>query len=474
MRTSAFYKYFSPVLLTLLISCIQNDDFNAPFPEIPGVEITGTEITIAALRDALIQEANNNGNPVLTYEKDNYIAAYVISNDQQGNFFEEIIIQNSPTEPVTGVKVLIDASPLFPSYEFGRKVYVKLEGLSVSFNSGQLTLGIRNGNKLGPIAESQRFDFVIRDPEVAVIEAVDRDISDLNDALINTYVKLNNVQFAKEQVLGDNPLTYAGEPEDQFDGERILESCAEGNNIVFSTSTFAEFKSVQLPAGRGTVEGVFTYNFFGDEFNIVVNDLNGVQLEGEERCDPEVIDCGLASVTGDNVLFSEFFENQNAGNPISGNGWTNYIEAGTETWEAYFDDGTNASLGISARMGSYSSGDPSSIGWLITPQIDFDNQDGETLNFRTSNSFSDGSALELLFSSDWDGEPANVTSATWELLPSAVIVADDDFFGDWIFSGIADLSCIDGSGHIAWKYVGSGDEAFDGTYELDEIEIKSN
>ena len=125
-------------------------------------------------------------------------------------------------------------------------------------------------------------------------------------------------------------------------------------------------------------------------------------------------------------------------------------------------------------MGSFKSGDDSSIGWLITPEIDFENQDGETLSFRTSTSFADGSTLELLFSFDWDGDPANITSATWNILSSAIIVDDDDFFGDWIFSGIVDLSCIEGTGHIAWKYVGSGESDFDGTYELDEIEIRSN
>jgi hypothetical protein len=59
-------------------------------------------------------------------------------------------------------------------------------------------------------------------------------------------------------------------------------------------------------------------------------------------------------------------------------------------------------------------------------------------------------------------------------LPSAIIVQDDDFFGDWIFSGNVDMSCIEGTGHIAWRYTGSGDPDFDGTYELDEIVVSYN
>ena len=234
------------------------------------------------------------------------------------------------------------------------------------------------------------------------------------------------------------------------------------------------FKSVQLPAGQGFVEGIFTLNFFGEEFNIVVNDLDGVNLASPDRCDPLEVNCGITPNIGVKFLFSEFFETQIEGEPISGNGWTNFTESGSESWEAYFDDGANASLGLSARIGSYMSGDDSNIGWLITPELDFDVQNGESLNFKTSNSFADGSTLEILFSEDWDGNPETIISATWNLLPAATIVQNDDFFGDWIYSGNVDLSCIEGKGYIAWKYVGSRDPDFDGTYELDEIEVRFN
>jgi len=107
-------------------------------------------------------------------------------------------------------------------------------------------------------------------------------------------------------------------------------------------------------------------------------------------------------------------------------------------------------------------------------KLDFDRQDDEELHFKSSNSFADDSILELYFSSNWDGQPESITNADWQILSNAIIVRDDDFFGDWIFSGYVDLSCIEGTGHIAWKYIGSGDPDSDGTYELDDIEITSN
>jgi hypothetical protein len=108
------------------------------------------------------------------------------------------------------------------------------------------------------------------------------------------------------------------------------------------------------------------------------------------------------------------------------------------------------------------------------PEIDFDAQDGETVNFKTSNSFSDGSTLEFLFSSDWDGTTENIMTASWSIIPAAYIVKDDDFYGDWFPSGNVSLDCITGKGYLAFKYTGSGEEDFDGTYELDEIVVNSN
>lgn len=473
--------YFVPVLLISLIaviSCVKSDDYEAPNSEIVPPEIDpNSVIEMLTLRGLLAQEQTNTGNPdaVLTFEEsEKYITGYVISSDEGGNFFEELLIQNSTVNPNTGVKLLIDANPLYTRFEFGRKVFVKLDGLTLGINSGVLTLGIRNGNSIDKISESNMFQFILRDVVVAEIEALPITILEFSDTKTNLFVHLADVQFHRSIALGDNRKTFAAEPEDQFDAERKLESCATGYTTVFSTSTFADYKAVLLPEGRGAMDAILTYDFFGENFNITVNNPGTIYFESDDRCDPAEIDCGLATEMGTNILFTDYFESQSAGDPISGNGWTNYMEAGTEQWEAYTASGTNPSLGISAKMQSYSSGDASNIAWLITPKINFDAQDGETLNFKTSNSFADGSTLELMFSGDWDGIPENIPSAMWNLLPTAYIVQDADPFGSWLPSGNVSLECITGSGYIALRYVGSGDENFDGTYEFDEITINSN
>ena len=475
MKTLNIYKLI--VLLfaaTIAVSCVQDDDYDTPNLEVTPPVLSGDEITINGLKQLLLQEQAINGNDILTIEDDLYITGFVISNDEFGNIYEELLLQDEFENPTIGIRVMVNVNPIFIFYEFGRRTHVQLKGLTVGVENGLLTLGILNGNSIDKLGPTQMTEYLKRNIEVEEIVPLPINISEFDADKTGLYIRLTDVQFHRNDVLGDNPKTFAAEPGDEFDGERTLESCTDGLTAVFSTSTFADFKALDLPTGRGTLDGILTLDYFGETFNVVVNSPVTINFDNTDRCDPSEVDCGLASSTGSNELFSEFFETQNEGSSISGNGWTNYTQDGSRDWISFFNDGSNASLGISATIGSFNSNDDSTIAWLIMPEFDFDAQEGETLNFKTSNSFSDGSTLELLYSSDWDGNPENIATATWDLVPAAYLVQDDDFFGDWFDSGNVSLDCITGSGYIAFKYEGSGDENFDGSYELDEIEVNFN
>ena len=214
-----------------------------------------------------------------------------------------------------------------------------------------------------------------------------------------------------------------------------------------------------------------TKNYFGDADVFVINQLSDIDFAGEdERCDPIEISCGNVNSSGSNNLFSEDFENLPSSGLISGNGWTNYIESGTEGWESFSSGSGSASIGVSARVGSYRSGDDSSVAWLISPAIDIANNSGVTLKFKSSNSFADSSDMKVLGSTDWDGTETGIATATWGVIKDAYVVSDSDFYVEWFDSGIVDLSCVEGDTlHFAFKYTGSGESEYDGTFEIDEI-----
>jgi len=98
-----------------------------------------------------------------------------------------------------------------------------------------------------------------------------------------------------------------------------------------------------------------------------------------------------------------------------------------------------------------------------------DGQHDAYLHFQSSNSFSDNSDLELLISTDWDGEETGVLFATWTALPG-IIVSDSESFENWIDSSYVDLSAYSEPAYIAFRYTGGGTDRT-GTFEIDNFKI---
>jgi len=481
MKNIKFNNLFALLaVFAIAVSCVKSDDFDVPqttVQEEPNLE-GFTEVPLESLGGQYEQERAD-----FTYEETNsYVSGYVISSDEAGNFFEEIIIQDNPTNPTIGVRVLIDENPLFTRYEVGRKVFVKLDGLTLGISNGVLTLGIAGSNFIEPIPFPLEDDFILRSTEVAEINPVTVSLEELaaidlgagDDVafrLTNLYVRVANVQFTKAQVI-DNNFTYAAEGSDEFDGERILESCDDGSTLIFSTSTFADFKAALLPTGRGEISGILTKNFFGDVFNLVVNDPSTVLLTDENRCDPEPLfiepfECSGSASGGSNVVFEEDFETFNAIEDYVAAGWTNVnTTEGSTVWEIGNFDNNNY-----AQITGFNTGETLINSWLVTPSINMDNTSGEALNMRIQTNFDNGRILRVLFSENFTGD---VTAASWkDLTQFEAPVGPSGGFGDFVNVGPINLSCIDGTIHIAFLYEGS-DPAATTRYHVDDIEISGN
>ena len=482
MKTIKLYSILVVVLLTSIItSCVEDSDFEVPEVVVNPIEPDLTdlqEVTFSAVKSAYEQEFTNNGESTFTFEDDLYITGYVASSDAAGNFFEELVIQNSidgedlETGPRLGIQLEINVSSLSQTYEIGRKVYVKLNGLSVGLSgdeAGVLVLGKANEGTIGQIESFEYTSFILRSTEVVTLEPKIISLEDINENDMNTLIQIPVAQFNKDE-LG---LTFAGEPTDSFNGERTIESCADNGSIIFETSTFSDFKSLSLPLKSGNLTAILTKDFFGEINILKINSFSDISFEGE-RCDP-IFDCGLATTEGATILFEDNFDSLATNSLVSGNGWTNYMEAGSEAFETFRATSQSVSYEetVSIRIGAFGSGDVSNIAWLITPEIDLDANTNATFSFDTSTSFSDNSELQILMSANWDGTEEGITSANWETVPRATVVSNEQNFADWVNSEIVDLSCVTGKVHIAFKYIGTGDVDSDGTYEIDNISVKA-
>ncbi|UZH54028.1 choice-of-anchor J domain-containing protein [Salinimicrobium tongyeongense] len=450
--------------LLVLFSCAPEDDFTTP-----GVTLSpvATNIDLQAVVGMFMQDQER----LLTFDRDLVLEAYVVSSDEAGNFYKELVVQDKPEQPVAGINIRLNMASYYQFYNFGRKVYIHLNGLSLGQVNGVTTLGVAEGNQIINIPESQVAFHISRSAEVAAITPRLIKASEFSDALENLYVKIEDVQFNKLLVQAQNPATYAAEENDEFDGERLVESCTGDFPFIISTSTYADFAALKLPAGSGNVQGILTRDFYDEIYTLYMNLPEDISFSNSSRCDPATSSCGLATSRGGKILFEDDFSLQKNNKPVDGKGWKNIVQEGSRQWEAFTATGANASLGRSARMRPAGSGDSRSLSWLITPKINFDANSAEVLSFKTSTSLANGSFMEVLISTDWDGSEENLLKAEWQILSAAKIAAKNDFFGDWISSGLVDLSCIAGKGYIAFRYTGSDHSYYNGVYELDDVMI---
>jgi len=461
--------FLSVLTLTLFIaSCVEDDDFGIPNVSIvePDISDLGQLTTFSAVVSRYL-DAVANGDDVGIFDDNDvplYIEGYVVSSDQSGNFFEQIIVQNSPdgndagSDQRRGLNVQINVRSLSDTYEFGRKVFIKLNGLAIGEEHGVYTLGRANGGLLEQLQDFEYQNFIIRSAEVATITPKVAAIRDLTEEDENTFIQLDNMQIHRSNIA----LTYAGEASDQFDGFRTLESCDDGGTIALQTSTFADFKSVQVPQNKGSIKGIFSRDF-GDDFNVfVLNTTSDVVFDNPERCDPNILECTSAS-GGGSVFYSENFEGFGG---YAAEGWTNVnVSGGSTNWVIGSFSGSSY-----AQISGFRSGEDEIDVWLVSPSIDMDTTTGEELSFDVQTNFDNGNILSVLVSTNFTGD---VTTADWTILDVTIPNGPSGGFGSFAPVGPVNISCLDGPINIAFLYEGS-DPTATTRYHIDNIEVTGN
>jgi hypothetical protein len=471
MKNNKINSFLLAVVVSLFFSaCVEDGNFS--IPQNLGAE---ENIKLEALIDSIqnnhlelksIKELKilyNSGTDPVKIVSDIVVKGYVISSDAKGNYFREFYMQDAPENPTAGIKVVVNLTNSYNKFNFGREVYIRLKNLYIGeTNSGDGVIAIGGKIKLTDIREiesitkNQIEKYLFRAPITEVIIPKTITLGGLeNVANIGTFVRVENVSFSLEL----EGKTFV-DPSEDFDTKRKIETC-EGPSLVSSfleTSSFASFAHNALPDGGGSIHAVVSRDFGGDFTVLVLNSVNDVDME-DTRCTP------LAVADFSTILLHEDFEATSG--EINIPNWINYSQVGSKKWRAY-DDAN--SLSKATRMGSFRSGDESTISWLITEVVNLDTTAEEYLSFETSTSFADGSILEALISENWEGTIATITAANWVALPARIASNNDDF-NSFKNSTFVALSNYSGTVYIAFKYTGNGNEDFDGTYELDNITI---
>ncbi len=209
-----------------------------------------------------------------TISTDDIIEGIIIANDSSGNFYKQIIIEDS----TAGIAINIDDYNLYTSYPVGRNVFIKLNGLILYDDNRLIAIGAGRdaNNNINAIAAPLKNQYVIKG--VNNVPALPKivDVSDLNDGYQNMLIQLTNMEFSEP----DTSKTYADTSASQNTVNFILKNCSN-KTITLRNSGFANFAGANVPNGNGSITCI--YSIYNTSKQILIRDTGDVQFNGT-RC----------------------------------------------------------------------------------------------------------------------------------------------------------------------------------------------
>ncbi len=194
------------------------------------------------------------------------IKGVVTANDESGNFYKEIYLQDS-----TGaLNIRLNSSALYPDYPIGQLVYVKCNGLYLGIYNGVYQLG--SGANVDRIEEPFFNDYLYKSDGGVPAEPKLLTIPELNDIDLGILIKIEGVQFQ------NTAQTYA-DSINHTDRTTVIEDCS-GHPLDVRTSGYAVFANDSLPKGNGSIIGI--HGKFKD-YQLKIRTTSEVNLTGA-RC----------------------------------------------------------------------------------------------------------------------------------------------------------------------------------------------
>ncbi len=264
-----------PALLLGFYACVDTD-FDEPPTGDCDVNVTAntTIKELKALRRSV-------GIPD-SIKTDIIISGVVISDDTEGNFYKNMVIQDASG----GIEIKMDNSFVAQRYPRGREVFIRCKNLLLTDYNGVIQIMgsyITQGSQIEEfgLTEAQERKSIVRGCTNKTISPKKVTLSDLKSAshvdLISTLIQVDGVQFTA----CDYGKVYA----DQYtknDLNREIEDCNNVNGVVVRTSGFSKFAGSLTPSGNGSITAVFSV--YRTDKQLYIRDADDVKTMTGARC----------------------------------------------------------------------------------------------------------------------------------------------------------------------------------------------
>ncbi len=410
-------------LAGIMAACVKGD-YDTPPINIPKVDFK-ENYSILKLKQAYTTLDSIKG--------DTIIKGIIIGNDESGNIYKQLIIQDS----TSGIVININRTDMYLKYRIGQRVYVKCKGMYIGDYNDLIQIGYNNNGEIGQLPSTLVGNHIFKDglpgeaPE-PVTMTIPTTINSSNAAKVSTLVKFENVQFveAGEEYCPDNVSSAI---------DRNIKD-ADGNTMIVRNSVYASFHKAIMPSGTGTVIGILS-NYRGTP-QLILRDTSDVQ----------------GFIASGKILLNENFT-------TTLGSFSAFSVQGDQVWE--WDKYGNGCAKMTGHVGS--SNLPNED-WLISPAINLTGHTGTKLNINQAANYIDNhwDYMKVFVSSDYDGSSNPATQGHW----TEITVTNKPTGWTFVDSGDLDLSAFDGQSnvHIAFKYISTSSVA--ATWEIGSVKVK--
>ena len=414
--------FFVTAIIAVVFSSCVNEDFDKPDVLIPHYNGT-SNTTIADLKAGYSGTLDSIDTPIV-------IEGIVVANDESGNFYKTIIIQDASG----GIELKLDRYDMYTSFKVGQRVFVNCQGLFLGDYGGLVQLGYVFNGAIGRIPDILIDNHLFRDslPGAAPSPTVVT-IPSLSMNNLSTLIQLDDVHFTEPG------LSFS---ESTATTNRTIEDM-NGNTILLRTSNYASFAADKIPDGSGSIRGILS--IFNGTYQLYIRDLNDII----NWYDPNA----------NTVIFEAFNID-----PIINSGWTIYSVSGSKDW--YYNSGYK-DMAVTA-----SGSDAACDDYLITPAINLSGVANPVLTFKSWTKYTDAgmaSPIEVLISTNYTGS-GNPNLANWASLSATWSPAASETYTP---SGNISLSSYSGQTiYIAFHYRSSGNTSGNfSAWKIDDFKI---
>ncbi len=206
---------------------------------------------------------------------DTTIYGVVVADDKSGNYYKQIVIEDTSGG---GLVLYLDKAYLYNDYPVGRKIYLKLKGLTLANYNGlpEIVYSADQAGNTVAIPSGLISNYITKasypNTTVTAKGVTIEQIKGNPNAYLGTLITLSDVQFDA----ASNNVSYADPSASASATNRTIEKCDHSAAIIMRTSGYCNFQPYKTPVGNGSITGICS--IYGGTLQLIIRDTTDVKM----------------------------------------------------------------------------------------------------------------------------------------------------------------------------------------------------